>query len=46
MFGVSVQIIPLMEPAADLKLPASGFDVINSRTTGRDNILPSGILVL
>jgi hypothetical protein len=32
--------------AADWKIPASGFDVIIATTIGRDEILPSGILVL
>jgi hypothetical protein len=31
---------------ADPKIPASGFDVIIATTIGRDDILPSGILVL
>jgi hypothetical protein len=34
------------QTAADSKMPASGFDVIIATTIGRDDILPSGILVL
>jgi hypothetical protein len=36
----------LLKGAADPKMPASGFDVIIVTTMGRDEILPSGILVL
>jgi hypothetical protein len=36
----------VMAVIGDPKIPASGFDVIFATTLGRDDILPSGILVL
>jgi hypothetical protein len=35
-----------VSPIADPKTPASSFDVILAKTVGRDDLLPSGILVL